>query len=318
MSTKNETLTMDDAKLYDRQIRLWGMEAQQRMRNTNILLVGLNGLANEVSKNLILAGLGSITLLDPGVVAESDVESQFFLREEDLGRSKAEAVCKRLQNLNPSVLVLTETNPTTAYPKSFFLSFEIVCVFSSDYETISLLNGYCHEIGNMFFASDTMGLKGFIFSDLADYVYQSVKDSSRQGISFKSFEHALETKWNSLTLTNLKKFKRRAHPLFFALLSIWNFTKEHKSYPNEKIDPELQRIHKETMERVQCFPGFVTEDYLESVIYEWNSEISSVCAVLGGILSQEILKCIAAKEVPMYNFLCFDGHDSEGQILKLF
>ena len=45
-----------DQKQYDRQIRLWGLAAQQRMSETRVLVFGFRGLATEICKNLVLAG----------------------------------------------------------------------------------------------------------------------------------------------------------------------------------------------------------------------------------------------------------------------
>lgn len=87
MSSAAEELSADEIALYDRQLRLWGIEAQNRMRKANILLITMKTLANEIAKNLVLAGIGSLTVLDSGVVTESDVSSQFFVTEEDIGKN---------------------------------------------------------------------------------------------------------------------------------------------------------------------------------------------------------------------------------------
>src|SRR5690242_17909257 len=63
----------DEIALYDRQIRLWGMAAQAKIQNANILLITIRALANEIAKNLVLAGVGSLTLLDNAIVAEADL-----------------------------------------------------------------------------------------------------------------------------------------------------------------------------------------------------------------------------------------------------
>jgi molybdopterin/thiamine biosynthesis adenylyltransferase len=55
------------------------------MRNANILIVGMRALANEVAKNLVLAGIGSLTVLDSEDVVEDDLGAQFFISEEDVG-----------------------------------------------------------------------------------------------------------------------------------------------------------------------------------------------------------------------------------------
>ena len=80
-------LSADEIALYDRQLRLWGIEAQNRMRKANILLITMKALGNEVAKNLVLAGIGSLTVLDPDVVTQSDVATQFFVTEEDIGKN---------------------------------------------------------------------------------------------------------------------------------------------------------------------------------------------------------------------------------------
>lgn len=85
--TSSTAITQDEVALYDRQIRLWGLEAQQRMRNSTILIAGITGLANETIKNLVLAGVGAVTLMDHHVVSDLDLGAQFFLTKEKLGQN---------------------------------------------------------------------------------------------------------------------------------------------------------------------------------------------------------------------------------------
>lgn len=39
-----------EAQVYDRQIRLWGVEAQKRLRSSHVLISGLNGVNAEVRR----------------------------------------------------------------------------------------------------------------------------------------------------------------------------------------------------------------------------------------------------------------------------
>jgi hypothetical protein len=82
-----EKISADEIALYDRQIRLWGVAAQQKIRTANILLVSIKALANEIAKNLVLAGIGSITLADHELVTEDDLGAQFFLSDADVGKN---------------------------------------------------------------------------------------------------------------------------------------------------------------------------------------------------------------------------------------
>ena len=44
------------SKIYDRSIRLWGKDSQQRIISAKVLVVGLRSLSAEICKNLVLAG----------------------------------------------------------------------------------------------------------------------------------------------------------------------------------------------------------------------------------------------------------------------
>jgi len=82
-----DELSADEIALYDRQLRLWGIEAQNRMRRANVLLITMKALGNEIAKNLVLAGIGSLTVMDSDVVTERDIESEFLVAEEDIGKN---------------------------------------------------------------------------------------------------------------------------------------------------------------------------------------------------------------------------------------
>lgn len=79
-------LSADEIALYDRQIRLWGAQAQERIHSANILLVSLRALGTEIAKNLTLAGIRSLTIIDNDPVSEEDLGTQYFVRQEDVGK----------------------------------------------------------------------------------------------------------------------------------------------------------------------------------------------------------------------------------------
>ena len=85
-TTTAQGLSADEIALYDRQIRLWGAQAQERIRSAKILLVSLRALGTEIAKNLTLAGINSLTIIDDEAVTEEDLGAQYFVREEDIGK----------------------------------------------------------------------------------------------------------------------------------------------------------------------------------------------------------------------------------------
>ena len=52
-----------------------------------MLVVTIKALANEICKNLVLAGIGAVTLLDHESVTEEDLGAQFLIAGEDIGKN---------------------------------------------------------------------------------------------------------------------------------------------------------------------------------------------------------------------------------------
>lgn len=55
------------------------------MRNATILVVRLRGVATEAVKNMVLAGIGKLIIMDSDDVSEEDLGAGFFFRDEDVG-----------------------------------------------------------------------------------------------------------------------------------------------------------------------------------------------------------------------------------------
>jgi ubiquitin-activating enzyme E1 len=72
------------------------------MASTSVAVVGLNGLG---AKNLFLANMQRVLLLDDCATTISDLSSQFYVSELDIGRNCAHACRQGLQQLNPAVSV---------------------------------------------------------------------------------------------------------------------------------------------------------------------------------------------------------------------
>lgn len=77
--SSTDALSKEEAQLYDRQLRLWGVQSQQRLQQSKIAIFGLNGAQSEIAKNLILAGLNEITLFDWVIVTAQNTVPHLFL-----------------------------------------------------------------------------------------------------------------------------------------------------------------------------------------------------------------------------------------------
>lgn len=97
-------IVLDESR-YDRQERItwWDQEA---LTSARVLVVGAGALGNEVVKNLVLIGVGSIVVVDFDVVELSNLARCVFFRPGDDGTAKAPLLASRAAELNPEVEVV--------------------------------------------------------------------------------------------------------------------------------------------------------------------------------------------------------------------
>ena len=56
------------------------------MRNATIMIIRLKGVATETIKNIVLAGIGKLVIVDDALVSEEDLGAGFFFQDDALGK----------------------------------------------------------------------------------------------------------------------------------------------------------------------------------------------------------------------------------------
>ena len=55
------------------------------MRRAHVVIDAFTGVASEVIKNVVLAGIGKLTIVDARSIQPEDLSASFFFRPEDVG-----------------------------------------------------------------------------------------------------------------------------------------------------------------------------------------------------------------------------------------
>lgn len=82
---------------------LIGREGVVRLAGAHVLVAGLGGVGGHTAEALGRAGVGTLTLVDHDVVAESNLNRQIVALRSTVGRSKAEVMAARLRDVNPEL-----------------------------------------------------------------------------------------------------------------------------------------------------------------------------------------------------------------------
>jgi len=100
-------LSSKDLDRYSRQIMLEeiGYQGQLKLRNATVCVVGVGGLGNPVTTRLVAMGIGKLRIVDRDVIELSNLHRQTMFDDLDVGQVKVEVAAKKLQKLNPDVVV---------------------------------------------------------------------------------------------------------------------------------------------------------------------------------------------------------------------
>ena len=82
-----------------------GVEGQQRLSESSVLIVGAGGLGSPAALYLAAAGVGRLGLIDNDAVDVSNLQRQILHATEDVGRPKVESAKETLGALDPNVKV---------------------------------------------------------------------------------------------------------------------------------------------------------------------------------------------------------------------
>ena len=84
---------------------LWGPEAQARLAQAHVIVFGLGGVGSYTAECLARAGIGELTLVDSDTVAFSNLNRQLEALGSTVGLPKAEAVARRIADINPEAVL---------------------------------------------------------------------------------------------------------------------------------------------------------------------------------------------------------------------
>ncbi len=145
-----QSLSIEEKKRYSRHIILpeVGIEGQQKLKSTSVLVVGAGGLGSPVLLYLTAAGIGHIGILDFDQVDESNLQRQILYSTNDVGKSKAKSALTHLTALNPLInFDFFEERLDNHNALDILGNFDIIVDGSDNFQTRYLINDACVILG---------------------------------------------------------------------------------------------------------------------------------------------------------------------------
>ena len=149
-------LTREQCRRYNRHLILdgFGLDAQERLLQSKVLLIGAGGLGSPVALYLAAAGIGTIGVVDGDTVSLTNLQRQVLHSTQDVNRPKVAVARERIVALNPEVKVdayecyLSEDNAL-----ELIKPYDFIIDGTDNFATKYLVNDACVMLGKAF----TMG-----------------------------------------------------------------------------------------------------------------------------------------------------------------
>ncbi|MFX1564781.1 MAG: ThiF family adenylyltransferase [Promethearchaeota archaeon] len=163
-----------------------GEKGFQKIRNAKVVVAGIGGLGSISSTKLVTLGIRHLRIVDPDVVAASNLQRQFLYRETDLDKPKVHLAARRLGTLNPDVTIEpTETQLTEETVDKLIQDMDLVVDGLDRFSPRYILNEACCRLGIPYVFAGALGATGNLTTILPgktaclECVYGGVDDSQQ-------------------------------------------------------------------------------------------------------------------------------------------
>lgn len=160
---ENSELSSKEIERYSRQIIIpeIGLEGQQKLKDSSVLIVGAGGLGSPISIYLAAAGVGRLGIVDFDNITFSNLQRQILYSTNDVGHPKTLLAEQRLAGINPNVkidLYNTSLNKTNAL--EILKEYDIIADGSDNFATRYLVNDACVLLGKPFVYGSILRFEG--------------------------------------------------------------------------------------------------------------------------------------------------------------
>lgn len=320
------------------------MAAQARMRSAKVLLINLGALGTEVAKNVVLSGIGSLTILDEHEIVDEDLRTQFFISKEEVGQKRLEAAKPRIQDMNPRVDLRTDVDNFKRKSESYFEEFDLIIGTDLSREEIRTINAISRKYNIPLYIAGLHGIFGYIFVDLIEFNAIEEKEKSSVATSlgvisqnrevvevtdyvddekskafekvitkhiYQPFEISLKqaTLNGKLTRRQLKRLTN-AVPL---ILALFDYDSDFSKLNTHNLKESAVAVCKQ----LGLSEDNLRPDYIEMFVEQAGVQFAPVSAVIGGALAQDVINILGKRQSPLNNFVVLDGLTLDMQIFEL-
>jgi molybdopterin/thiamine biosynthesis adenylyltransferase len=259
MTTQQEAAPLDP-RLYDRQLRVWGVAAQKKLSASRVLVCGsLNGLAAELTKDLVLAGIAALYLDDRHAdvpLNAADLTANCLIGPNKIGTNRVQAFTERLKAMNPLVNIHAASESVVSeHSTADVKQYDLICAIGLTQQQLLQLNARTRAAHVPLIAGQVMGRYGYACSDLLAHQY-------KRKLPDKEIEEQREIVFPSYAQVAQCKVDRQTHKLFLATQALLHYLDAHPLPRSESEMQALIETKNSVLSSRGADPALVSDSYL--------------------------------------------------------
>lgn len=318
-NNNKKATTPTESDVYDRQIRLWGAEAQKKMRESKVLYIHVTGVSSEIIKNLVLAGVAA-TLCDPRPASVLQGASRCFFTplETTTGSapkkmkydSAAHAAQPLIEELNPLLGSCPVIDKAVAeLSEDDLQDFSVVVASQIPLAEAVRLSQMVTKQGHAFYMADCFGMQGAAMLDLGKEYQYRPEMGKKLGDPMPLKDYVPLSEMAKVPLYRaINRFHKQPPPTWIMYQCLLEYQQQSQKWlgnDDEDVDTESAKSSIQSYLKEQQVS--LTEEQLNDLVVAGMAQVAPVCAVLGGVIGNEVIKIITGKGEPAMNSLLLDG-----------
>lgn len=288
--------------------------------DAKVLVLGCTPLAAEVTKNFVLAGVGSLTLVDDTPVHSLPMAflSMYGSSAGEEGTAGA-LYAAGLQEMNPMVKVSSYQGQKNVLPDKAFLSgFHLLLCFGQDCSFLAGANDLCRECQVKFMCAVSKGPLVWGFADLLTHDcsvnidQNSESDNARVSIEYAPMREVVKKSWTSMPRLDQRQVHGFLGP--WTVISQFEMT-ERRQVRSEDAD-QIFKLGDESMAEQRASSKFWNAEMVTQYC-AGDVEYAPANAIAGGFLANDVVRIVSKVGLPMYNVLFYSIIDNIAQVHNL-
>lgn len=268
------------------------------MARAKVLYVHTSGVSLEVLKNLVLAGIRAV-LCDDRTYPDALRNTPSLFSLDSQASTVAQALAPAVQDMNPLLgdcQIVTKKELTD----EFLAQFSVVIATQMATRDAILIANAVTKAGGKFFLCDTFGMYGACIIDLGP------KHTYRPEVGKKLLDPTSLTSYVPIDqilrvpiVDAINRFHKTPPPVWDRYRCIMEYVDRTGQWPTEPI--------KDLTITTNAMGSQLSLQEQQELADTAHAQVAPVCAVLGGAIGNEVIKCISTKGTPANNTLLFDG-----------